>query len=238
MSQVNWDGAFNLSDLGGMPTPDGATKNGRVFRSGRPETLTNQGWRDAKAAGLTTIVDLRNNRERARLDYDPIVGPEVLEGIDVILAPTEDPDDPEFMEVCGPGLDHPRSYPDNLAFYPEKFRNVFNAISHAKGSVLVHCSGGRDRTGMISAMLLSLAGVAPQVIADDYERAVRDANAYQAQHPERAREPIYGPEELDARIAERRTALIDWIGSFEVQSYLEEIGLSSVEIAQLTNLLL
>jgi protein-tyrosine phosphatase len=237
MTETLWDGAFNLSDLGGLPTDRGQTRAGTIFRSGRPETLTNQGWREARRAGLRTIVDLRNDAERSRLDYHPVIDADAMDGIDVRFAPTEDPDDPEFMRVCGPWLDHPRSYADNLAFYPSKFLVVFEAIAKSRGAVLVHCSGGRDRTGMVVAMLLALAGVSPEVIADDYELAFREAHAHVARHPERSREDVYSEEDLTARVEERRAAMIEWIGGFDVGEYLIEIGLSQDDLARLTDLL-
>jgi protein-tyrosine phosphatase len=48
------------------------------------------------------------------------------------------------------------------------FGEVFTAIADADGGVLFHCFAGKDRTGIVAAMLLSLAGVAPQDIAADY----------------------------------------------------------------------
>jgi protein-tyrosine phosphatase len=237
MIETMWDGAFNLADLGGLPTDRGPTKTGAIFRSGRPETLTNQGWRDARRAGLRTIVDLRNERERSRLEYHPLIDTDAMDGIDVICAPTEDPDDPEFMRVCGPWLDHPRSYADNLVFYPSKFLAVFEAIAESRGAVLIHCSGGRDRTGMVVAMLLALAGVSAEAIADDYELAFREAHEHVARHPERSREDVYSEAELTARVEERRVAMTDWMGGFGVDEYLSEIGLSQNNLATLTNLL-
>ncbi|HEY0260350.1 MAG TPA: tyrosine-protein phosphatase [Lacisediminihabitans sp.] len=237
MTETSWDGAFNLWDLGGLPTDRGPTPSGVVFRSGSRETLTNQGWRDAKRAGLETIVDLRNESERLRLDHHPIIDADALEGIGVVFAPTEDPDDPEFMRVCGPWLDHPRSYADNLRFYPAKFRTVFKAIARSRGPVLIHCSGGRDRTGMVVAMLLALAGVSADLIADDYERAFREAHAHQTRHPEQAREQLYSEEELGSRVAERRAAMVEWIGHFDVAGYLREIGLDEADRTRLRNLL-
>ncbi len=234
MTETGWDGAVNLSDLGGLHVGDGLTKSGSIFRSGRPETLTSQGWRDAKRAGLETVVDLRNDRERARRGYDPIIDADATGGIRVVLAPTEDPDDPEFMRVCGPWLDHPRSYADNLRLYPSKFLAVFEAIARSRGAVLVHCSGGRDRTGLVVAMLLALAGVSAEIIADDYERAFREAHAHQARHPERAHEELYSEEELTARVVERRGAMIEWIRGFDVVDFLSDIGLHPDHVARLS----
>jgi len=234
-NDVTWDGAFNLRDLGGLPVAGGGTTaHGRIFRSGAPEFLTTAGWTAALAAGLTTIVDLRNApRETQREPHHPEIDETVRAGIDILNRPTEDPDDEEFMRVCGPWLDHPRSYADNLAFYPRKFAAAFTAIADSPGAVLVHCSAGRDRTGMITAMLLQLTGVTLDTILDDYEAAVRGVNAFMAKHPEGSREPLRPEEELDARVVERRAALGAWLAGFDAAEYLAGAGLSGDTVARL-----
>jgi len=163
-----WEGARNLIDLGGLTLRGGgATAHRRVWRSAAPESVTADGWRAARSAGLTTVVDLRNSFERDRVIE--------VEGVDVVHAPTEDPTDPDFLEECGPWLDHPRSWAPNIARYPGKLARVFAAVAEADGGVLIHCAGGRDRTGMISSMLLALTGVEAGAIADHYEQGFRGA---------------------------------------------------------------
>jgi protein-tyrosine phosphatase len=120
---TGWDGAFNLEDLGGIALiSGGTTRHGRVYRSGAREYLTELGWGDAVAADVSTVVDLRNPTEVRREAHHPIVSDASVEGIDIVSCPTEDPADPEFERVLLPWLDHPRSYGDNLAMYPDKFR--------------------------------------------------------------------------------------------------------------------
>lgn len=69
---LSWDGARNLADLGGLPLlTGGRTASCRVFRSAAREWMTERGWADARAAGLTTVVDLRNDMERGRLPVHP-----------------------------------------------------------------------------------------------------------------------------------------------------------------------
>lgn len=59
-----WDGARNLSDLGGLPTRNGSqTRTGRVWRSGATEWMTGVGWQAAARAGLVRVIDLRNDAE-------------------------------------------------------------------------------------------------------------------------------------------------------------------------------
>ena len=237
-SPVTWDGAFNAVDLGGLPLEKGGmTRRGRLYRSGRPEHLTDEGWRQAIAEDVRLVVDLRNPPEVDRDPQHPLVDKSTFAGFTTLNLPTEDPNDPEFRRVCGPLLDSPASYADYLVFFPEKFAAVFRAVGAADGAVLVHCSAGRDRTGLITALLLRLAGVPVEVIADDYEAAVRRVNEHLWTTPEPRRETAHDDETLRARILERRAALITWLEPIDVAGYLASIGLSTAEIGRLAQLL-
>ena len=236
---TDWDGAFNLRDLGGMPLrTGGSTAIGRVYRSGRPETLTDAGWAALRAAGVTTVIDLRNAPERLRRETDPIIADDHRAGVDVVHAPTEDPDDPEFMRIVGPWLDHPRGYSDNLRMYPGKLAAVFVAIADAPGSVLVHCAGGRDRTGMVSAMLLRLADAETGAITDDYAAAFREASRRHARDlpalplPGQGGyvEPKFSDAEIEERIADRVAVLREWVEGLDVSAYLSDAGVSDDRI--------
>ncbi|WP_161606249.1 tyrosine-protein phosphatase [Microlunatus speluncae] len=241
--RADWDGARNLADLGGLPLQDGGcTRSGAVWCSAAPEWLTTEGWRAARVAGLTRVVDLRNDRERGRRPEHPIVDATVKAGIEVVHAPTEDPTDPEFLAECGPWLDHPKSWAPNLARYPAKFARVFTAIAEADGPVLVHCAGGRDRTGMVCSVLLNLVGATPEAIADNYERGFRGAAAHRGHgmaYDQTSGEWITGPSgpartaaELDRMIADRRPALLDWVRTFDVTGYLTAVGVDPVRLAR------
>lgn len=236
---MTWHGAFNLRDLGGLPLVDGGvTTAGRVLRSGAPEWMTERGWNEARDAGLTTIVDLRNApSETQRLSHHPVVAAAASSFATVISTPTEDPDDDEFMAVCGPWLDHPRSYADNLAFYPAKFAAVFTAIAASEGAVLVQCSGGKDRTGMVVAMLLTLTGVEVDAIVADYEAAFRTANATMLANPALHRHFATTDEELDEWMTDRTAALRDWLSVLDVAAYLRDAGLAPETLERLRGLL-
>lgn len=237
-----WDGAVNLRDLGGMPLENGGTTApGRVYRSGRPETLTDSGWADLRRAGVSTVIDLRNDAERLRRDTDPQVADGYADGIRIVHTPTEDPDDPEFLRVLGPWLDHPAGYADNVRMYPEKVAAVFTAIAHAPASVLVHCAAGRDRTGMVTAMLLRLTGVRTDAIVDDYASAFREASRRARELPAVPDpnqggyiEPTYSDDEIEARIAARVIVLREWIEPLDVRTSLSRAGVSSIELDALS----
>jgi protein-tyrosine phosphatase len=240
---TEWEGARNLLDLGGLPTKYGRqTAFGRVWRSAAPEWMTTAGWRAARQAGLVRVVDLRNEIERGRQESHPVVDDSAFAGIDVVHAPTEDPDDPEFLAECGPWLTHPRSWNPNLERYPDKFARVFTAIADAPGPVLVHCAGGRDRTGLVVSMLLALAGVEPDAIAGCYEQGFRGAASH------RGHGLWYDPTaggwtttadiewehgELDRAIADRLPVLTQWLYDTDVADYLQEAGIDTARLDRL-----
>lgn len=236
---VRWPGARNVRDLGGRALRAGGhTPFGRVFRGAAPEHLTDDGWTAAKAAGVRTVVDLRNAPAETRRTADhPSIRPESLHGLVFVPAPTEDPEDAEFRRVCGPHLDHPRSWTDNVRLAPDRIAAVLRAVARAEGAVLVHCAGGRDRTGMISAMLLHIAGATAGAIVEDYAAGWRGAGAY-AGHawvysPERDRwhRHRHGPtgaDELARQVAERLPAVREWIATFDAATFLAPAELRAV----------
>ncbi|WP_285104776.1 tyrosine-protein phosphatase [Promicromonospora sp. MEB111] len=240
-----WDGAVNLRDLGGLPLEDGGTTAaGRVWRSGAPEPMTQTGWAEAVDVGLTTVVDLRNPAE-VKQAHDLM--PDAVRPRELVThnTPTEDPGDPHFLETCGPWLDHPRSYAPNTAMYPHLFGGVFRVIADAPGPVLVHCAAGRDRTGMITALLLSLTGVEHEAIAQDYERAFRGTThrgggvAYDVERGAwvQHRGETWTARQLDERVGERRAALLDWLAELDPVAYLRYAGLDEGRITSLRGLL-
>lgn len=242
-----WDGARNLGDLGGLPRTGGRrTTHGRVFRSAAPEWLTDRGWADARAAGVATVVDLRNEMERGRTEIHPVVVADAMAGITVVRTPTEDPLDAQFLAECGPWLDHPRSWRPNLRFYPDKIARVLSAIADAGPPVLIHCAGGRDRTGMIGSMLLALAGATHESIVANYEAGFRGAAehrghgwSFDADTGEwgPAADQSWGDDELDAALMERRPALLEWLETFDVERYLLDAGTDADTVERLKQLL-
>lgn len=242
-----WDGARNLGDLGGLPRHDGGTtRTGRVYRSAAPEWMTDRGWAEARAAGLGTVVDLRNEVERGRADEHPVVSDDAAAGIRVVHAPTEDPDDQQFLAECGPWLDHPRSWEANLRMYPDKIARVLDAVAESTGPVLIHCAGGRDRTGMIGSVLLALAGVTHEAIIANYESGFRGAAGHRGHGL--SYDPATGgwvasvdepwdDDELDAALADRRPALVDWLDSFDADAYVRGAGVAPDAVDRLRTLL-
>ncbi|MBO0897434.1 tyrosine-protein phosphatase [Arthrobacter sunyaminii] len=231
---VEWEGAANARDLGGIPVAGGGSvAPGRIFRMGRSEWLTERGWAQAREAGVRTVVDLRNDVEQGRRDTDPEVGADAAAGITFLTRPTQEANDPDFTALCGPYMDSPKWYRENLRRWPEKIAAVVQALADADdGAVVIHCSAGRDRTGLIIMLLLQLAGASPEAIADDYEQAVRGINAFHATQVHPREKPLTSEQEA-ARVADGRRELFRALDGLDAEQYLRDAGLSPAVLKRL-----
>ena len=172
-----WEGCVNVRDLGGHPTEDGSeTRYGVVVRADSVRALTGAGWRALVGYGITRIVDLRQHSELAA---DPPVALPV-ELVHVALAP--EAGSPEWDEIeAGAGAAADRVHAVRYVYLQllERRRSAFAAALGAvagapPGGVVVHCAAGKDRTGLVVALLLRLAGVAVDEIAADYALSERN----------------------------------------------------------------
>jgi protein-tyrosine phosphatase len=124
---------------------------------------------------VRTIIDLRNDDERAALAEPPA-------GIEAIHVPLDGLDeDPEFWSVwsTGPQFGTPLYYRPFIERFPDRLEQVLDAVEQAEpGGVLFHCVGGRDRTGLVAIALLAVARVSPELIAEDYARGAERAHTY------------------------------------------------------------
>jgi protein tyrosine/serine phosphatase len=169
-----WEGCLNVRDLGGHPTRDGGeTRYGAVVRADSIRQLAEAGWRAAVDYGIRTAVDLRGEHELR--DDSPDELP-----IDVVHVPFMEADEEDWrsveheLQVILDRASEPASitrdfYLTFLEHFRENAAAGVAAVAHAPaGGVVVHCVGGKDRTGLLCAFLLDLAGVPEDVIAADY----------------------------------------------------------------------
>ncbi|MET4147351.1 tyrosine-protein phosphatase [Arthrobacter sp. UYCo732] len=224
---VGWDGAVNAWHVAGG-----------VYRMGRREWLTETGWQEAYDDGVRTVVDLRHPREALRRETDPAVTDNAWSGVNIVIAPTEEPDDPRFTALCGPYLNDPSHYLHNVRLYPEKFVEVFRTVAAvASGAVVIHCAAGRDRSGMVASMLQDLAGHSDQLIADGYAKAARGINQrYRTHGPPHARERYLHDAELTPLLEQRGRTVVKFVRDLDTRTFLLQNGLSPEEVAAVERL--
>ena len=156
------EGLVNLRDLGGMATQRGSvTREGRLLRSESPHSLTDGGLRALLDLGVAAVIDLRTVSEREHLP-SPLTD---AAGVRTVHAPIfNDGDDfPNHLTTAG------QVYCWWLRAHAGGIAAALAGIADAPAApVLVHCHAGKDRTGVVVALVLRLAGVEVDAIADDY----------------------------------------------------------------------
>ena len=168
---LEWDGCHNVRDLGGLPLATGGeTRFGVVVRADSLGRLSEAGWRQALDYGVRRILDLRFHEERARDAGDEAP----VEVVHVSLFGEHDPvADRRWEEGTRAADDLTEIYAElyirTVDAYSAHVTRAVNAVAEVDGGcVAVHCYAGKDRTGVVSALLLSLAGVADDVIVGDF----------------------------------------------------------------------
>jgi protein tyrosine/serine phosphatase len=167
---LGWEGCFNARDVGGYAAADGRrTRWGALLRSDLICRLTPRGRDQLLAAGVRTIVDLRSEHELAA-EPGPYAAHTAEGAVPLYLnAPVLDYDDQEMMAR----LAQTRSYGEDYCLMLDGFRRriarAISAVANApEGGVLVHCHAGKDRTGIVVALLLALVGVPKETVVADY----------------------------------------------------------------------
>ena len=166
--RLAFEGVVNFRDLGGYRSRlGGSVLFGRVFRSDRLDRMTIADRERYERLGIRTIYDLRRTEERD-VAPDPFPNEHVC-----IISALEANGHPKL------GAEPPESdgadllrllYRGMLDHAGRDIGRVFRGIADPQvAPVLFHCTAGKDRTGMIAALLLEWLGVPRELVLDDYE---------------------------------------------------------------------
>ncbi|MFD3682917.1 tyrosine-protein phosphatase, partial [Streptomyces sp. NPDC058613] len=192
---VSFERLHNFRDLGGYPTADGRTVRwGRLFRADSLGKLEGGDWERFLGLGIETVIDLRypweieskgrvpghpslayHNLSVEHRPYDQAaLGPDVEPG--PYLAE-------RYVEVAHDGV--------------AELRLALEVLASQDGPAVFHCASGKDRTGLLAALVLALLGVSEQDIVDDFAltglATGRLLDDWRAGHPGRTRVwPGYG----------------------------------------------
>jgi protein-tyrosine phosphatase len=164
---VELAGACNFRDLGGLPTTGGgALRRGRLFRSDALHGLERVDVERLHELGIATIVDLRSEHEVAATGRGLLAN----EPIRWFHAPLSNVGAPDYQpsEALASG-ELGRHYLDTL---DERTATLARAFTHLATRehlpAVFHCTVGKDRTGVLAALVLGCVGVPEPVIVDDY----------------------------------------------------------------------
>lgn len=191
----HWPNCLNVREVGGTPLAGGAVvRHGALFRSDHHGRLNEEGLAAVRAIGPAAILDLRT-AEECRRDPSPFVDTLAYRHV-----PFEDPFDPtrpdgRLAEVYKGTLDRYRTFVGAA---------VVAVAEASAGPVIVQCHAGKDRTGLLVALLLLAVGATAEVVAEEYARS--HAPLRPRYDPVLA--TITDPEEYDRR-ADRMSAIPD-----------------------------
>ena len=237
--RLAWEGLLNARDLGGYPAAGGRqTRWGAVVRSDSLDALTEAGRAALAGYGVRAVVDLRLPDELARRP-NPFASPGehgiVYTNVSILDPAAGFP--PDTLTLA-----------DNYLWSLDRFAGLVAAAVSAvaaapEGGVLVHCAAGKDRTGLISALLLGLVGVPAETIAADYAMtaellAPRDQEWLERGPGERAER-----EAVAARFAPTAEVMLAVLDGLDrryggVARYLAAAGVSPADLRRLRDRLL
>ena len=168
-----FEACFNFRDIGGYPAEDGhQVRWGLYYRAGRQDRMTEEDIARLSEFGIRTQLDLRKSDEISVQGRGPLerLGAE-YRNLPVIPDGGVD----QLARLVGDTGISGRRYLGYLEFGPDVWLEMFEVLaSTERVPVLIHCTAGKDRTGVSTAFLLSVLGVPRPVIEADYVLTNRD----------------------------------------------------------------
>ena len=163
-----WEACHNARDTGGYPTHSGRqTRWQTLVRADNLHNLTLAGQAALRDYGVRTVIDLRLAHEVEKTP-NPFANQHTLPEVPVYLnLPLHDPAANAAMDLA------PSMMGEYIVILEQSKPHISGVIQAAatgmaEGAVIVHCHGGKDRTGIVVALLLSIAGVPRETIIEDY----------------------------------------------------------------------
>ena len=230
-------GTFNIRDLGGYATiGNGMTLWRRILRADSLHKLDAAGVDALLTEGLVAVIDLRHSDE-LKTAPNPFAAHEDITYVNINLLadlmPSYDAAHNDEVDVL---LDlYLRTVEQRGAVICE----ALEAIAQApEGTILFHCAAGKDRTGILAALVLSIAGVGRESILDDYELTAAQIEPVLPDYERRAIERGHDLQRMRAMLASRRetmAALLEHLDTRHggVVDYLIAAGLSDKTIERL-----
>lgn len=225
MTVYNMQSIINCRDLGGHRCKSGFTASGRALRCGIPRAPSKSDLEAIERVGIKTVIDLRGAKEAEN-------------------APSYFLGDPKFdyynipLLEANPALsdsDIPmwKMYALSLTDFADGYARVFRLIGSLKEPFLYHCFLGKDRTGVLTALLLSSAGVGKDEIAEDYAVSFKYLKPF-VEKETAAKTGLIWEQDI-SRLESKKEYILDTLNFVDrkfggVNAYLLSTGLSQAEI--------
>ncbi|MDF7664485.1 tyrosine-protein phosphatase [Bifidobacterium sp. ESL0763] len=167
---VEIDGVPNARGIGGYPTADGHTvRDGLFFRTAGLNFLGEHGVDDLHRLGVKEVVDLRDPLE---IEEWPYTLPDDIHVDRVPLLKTDPSADGDLKEMTAKGIDMAEMYHDIVFGSAEQIVLILRKLLTDDGHpMLIHCTAGKDRTGITSGILMSLLGVSDDMVVSCYAQS-------------------------------------------------------------------
>lgn len=241
---VALEAVHNFRDLGGYATGDGRTTKWRtLFRADGLYRLTPGDIEVLEPLGLRTVIDLRSDielDERGRFPVD--VHPVVFHHLPIV--------DTTWADVERPAYERDEdfliwAYQEMLTVGAPRFALAFDALAEPGALPAVfHCAAGKDRTGLLAALLLGSLGVSRDDIVADYALTVEGMARFRVwaarEWPEWAERMKSIPAAFTAALPEAMQHIVDELCAEHgtIRNYVRSIGVSDATLATLESVLL
>jgi protein-tyrosine phosphatase len=238
---IDFTVVFNVRDLGGLATDDGRlTRPGVLFRADGVNRLAGDDLERARVLGLHSVVDLRTEGEIERGGRFPIDACPVDWHHLPMLTRMWSEDD--LVATTGAVEFLRDRYVDMLTDGATSLAAIARLV--ATGTpLLFHCAAGKDRTGVVAAFLLGLAGVERAEIVDDYHVTAGAMAAFvewlRVEHPEAIDSMTSQPPEYLEAPPEAMALFLDVIDARwgSMAGYAATLGVDAELVARLRDVL-
>lgn len=199
---VRMEGALNFRDIGGYHTTDGReVKWGMIFRSADVSKLTEHDLRTLEQKRIHTVIDFRGKKEAAAAPDH------ILPNTDYTLCPAGSDSLPGIKEIAAKLKQDSflTAFYSSTQYFGDRYRPMFQKLLNLPKdeAIMYHCTGGRDRTGMATALILYVLGVPNEVIEADFVAS----NVYLAPMQGRMYQGIADASQMDVEQVKKAMAL-------------------------------
>ena len=162
-----FEGCFNFRDIGGYLNQDGMrVKKGLYFRTGRQDRMTQKDLAQLADLKISTQIDLRKPDEVLDQGKGPL---EAMGANYINIAVIPEGGSDQLSKLVGDTGISGKRYLGYLEFGPTSWLRLFGILSNLENlPVVLHCTAGKDRTGVSTAFLLSVLGINRDLIEADY----------------------------------------------------------------------